>query len=275
MRTTAKAMLASSVLAMSTFVAVTPALADDTQTSPPSQWTITGSAAVASQYRFRGVAQSDNRPVIQGALTVSHASGFYVSTWGSSASGGDSPVQIGGTEIDVYAGYTRPLGKSGITIDGGLYGYIYPGAPNGNYYEIYASLTKAIGPVTAKIGGNFAPSQTVFNYNWSSPAHHNMYAYAELGVGIPKTPISLHSHIAHTGGGFDYGRDYWDYTVGATVKWKNLALDASLVGTNLGRQDFARNGLANDGEGGIDRAKVEAFYRTGKPVAVVSLTASF
>jgi hypothetical protein len=66
MRTTAKAMLASSVLAMSTFVAVTPALADDTQTSPPSQWTITGSAAVASQYRFRGVAQSDNRPVIQG-----------------------------------------------------------------------------------------------------------------------------------------------------------------------------------------------------------------
>lgn len=275
MRTTVKALLASSVLAVSTLVAAAPAFADDAPTAPPSDFTITGSAAVASQYRFRGVAQSDNRPVVQGALTISHSSGFYISTWGSSASAVDSPVNIGGTEIDVYGGWTHGIGKSGVTFDGGFYSYLYPGAPAGNYFEVYGSLSKTVGPVTAKVGGNFAPAQRVFNINWTSPHRQNLYVYGELSGSIPNTPIALHGHIAHTGGGFDYPKQYIDYTVGATVKWKNLALDASLVGTNISRSDFAKSGLASAGEGGIDAAKLEGFYRTGKPVGVVSLTASF
>jgi uncharacterized protein (TIGR02001 family) len=275
MRTTASQMLAITAMVVSTVCLSPNAWADGDPAAPPSQWTITGSAAVASQYRFRGISQSDNRPVVQGAITVSHASGFYVSTWGSSASAVDSPVNIGGTEIDVYGGYTHAIGKSGLTFDGGLYGYLYPGAPNGNYYEIYGSLTETIGPVSGKVGANFAPPQRVFDYNWTSTERHNMYVYAELSGSIPNTPITLHSHVAHTGGGFDFAKDYVDYNVGATVKWKRLAFDLSLVGTNISRSDFAKSGLASDGEGGVDPDKLEAFYRTGKPVAVVSVTASF
>ncbi|MFM9587280.1 TorF family putative porin, partial [Streptomyces caniscabiei] len=92
-------------------------------------------------------------------------------TWGSSASAGSSPVNIGGTEIDVYGGYTKTI--SGITLDGGLYGYIYPGATAGNYYEIYGSVAKAVGPVTAKVGANFAPAQKVFNINWTLTSRKN------------------------------------------------------------------------------------------------------
>jgi uncharacterized protein (TIGR02001 family) len=260
---------------VSTAMFSTAAMADSAPAAPPSEFTITGSADLATQYRFRGISQSDNRPVVQGAFTISHASGFYVSTWGSSASAVDSPVNIGGTEIDIYGGYTHALGKSGVTFDGGLYGYLYPGATNGNYYEIYGSLTDTLGPVSGKIGANFAPAQKVFNYNWTSTARHNLYAYAELSGSIPKSPITLHSHVAHTGGGFDYAKDYIDYNVGATVKWKSLALDFSLVGTNISRNDFAKSGLANDGEGNLDPTRLEAFYRTGKAVGVVSLTASF
>lgn len=51
-----------------------------------SPFTITGGAAIVSQYRFRGISQSDNKPVVQGTFTVAHSSGFYVSVWGSSAS---------------------------------------------------------------------------------------------------------------------------------------------------------------------------------------------
>jgi uncharacterized protein (TIGR02001 family) len=275
MRATFGRMLSITAMAAATVIGSSNAWADGDPTAPPEQWTITGSAAVASQYRFRGISQSDNRPVVQGAITVSHASGFYVSTWGSSASAVDSPVNIGGTEIDVYGGYTHALGKSGVTFDGGLYGYLYPGAPNGNYYEIYASLSDTIGPVTGKVGGNYAPPQGVFDYNWTSTARHNMYVYAELSASIPKSPITLHSHVAHTGGGFDFSKDYIDYNVGATVKWKRLAFDLSLVGTNISRSDFAKSGLASDGEGGVDPNRLEAFYRTGKPVAVASITASF
>jgi uncharacterized protein (TIGR02001 family) len=127
MHTSLRGLIAATLLVGTAFAA-TPALADD---APASPFTITGSAAVASQYRFRGLAQSDNKPVVQGAITLAHSSGFYISTWGSSATGNDV-VNIGGTEIDVYGGWTHALGKSGVTFDGGVYGYIYPGFTPGN-----------------------------------------------------------------------------------------------------------------------------------------------
>src|ERR1700748_1885241 len=159
-----KALLLSALLAGTVFAAA-PALADD-PTAPPAPFTITGSAGVWSQYRFRGISQSDNKPVFQGSVTVAHSSGFYISTWGSSASANDA-VNIGGSEIDVYAGYTHALGKSGVTFDGGLYGYLYPGSARAvgiseNYYEVYGSLSKPFGPLTAKAGIHWAPSQSYF-----------------------------------------------------------------------------------------------------------------
>ncbi|WP_068073807.1 TorF family putative porin [Novosphingobium lentum] len=243
------------------------ALADD---APASDITITGSAAIVSQYRFRGLAQSDNKPVVQGAITVAHKSGFYISTWGSSASAGASPINIGGTEIDVYGGYTHTFSGSGVTIDGGGYGYIYPGAPNGNYYELYGSLAKAFGPATAKVGVYYAPSQRVFNFNFTSPTHHNAYVYGELGGSIPNTPISIHTHLGHTGGGFDWGKPYLDYSAGVSYKYKALTFDMSIVGTNVSKTDI------NNGFGcGGSAVCIDSFHRMSKTVGVGSVTASF
>ncbi len=288
MRTSSKAFVAATVAALS-LAAAAPALADET--APPSDITITGAATIASQYRFRGVAQSDNKPVVQGTITIAHSSGFYVTTWASSASTSTPtpitfgtatdptlvyPINIGGTEIDVYGGYTHGLGKSGVTIDVGLYGYIYPGATVGNYWEVYGSLAKTFGPVTAKVGANFAPAQNVFNYNFTSPHRGNTYVYAELGGAIPGTPLSVHSHIAHTGGGFDFPKEFIDYNVGITAKYKNLALDASVVGTNMTRSDFAGSGLCSGASSPAQIATCSnVYFRTTKPVGVVSLTASF
>src|ERR1700749_2855864 len=99
-----KALILSTLFA-GTMLAAAPAWADDAA-APAPDFTITGSAGVWSQYRFRGISQSDNKPVIQGALTITHKSGFYLSTWGSSATG-NAAVDIGGTEIDVFAGYSK------------------------------------------------------------------------------------------------------------------------------------------------------------------------
>lgn len=261
---TAAAALSGALLAV-------PALAEDTPAPAPTPAiAITGTAAVVSQYRFRGLAQSNNRPVFQGSIVATHSSGFYVGTWGSSASAGNAPINIGGTEIDVYGGWTHALGSSGVKVDMGVYGYIYPGATPGNYYEVYGSLADTFGPATAKVGINYAPAQKVFDYNFTSTSRQNTYVYGELGAGIPHTGITLHSHLGHTGGGFDWGKQYLDYTVGATYAWHNLALDASLVGTNLGRSDID----AGFGCGG-NPACINSYYRMSKPVGVVSLTASF
>lgn len=265
MLTSVRSLLAATFVAGSVLTA-TPALAD----SSNSAFTVSGSAAIVSQYRFRGLAQSDNLPAVQGSILLTHSSGFYVGTWGSSASAGNSPIDIGGTEIDVYGGYSHTFSKSGLTIDGGIYSYLYPGAPTGNILELYGDISKTYGPITAKVGLNYAPAQKVFDYNFTSSSRENAYIYGELSAAIPGTPFSVHSHLGHTGGGFDYGQPYWDYTVGVSASWKALTLDASLVGTTLTHSDI------NTDFGCADQAAcTDYFYRMAKPVGVVSLTASF
>ena len=281
MLTSIRGLLAATLLAGSSLAAV-PALADETD--PPSDVTITGSAAIVSQYRFRGLAQSDNKPAVQGALTLSHSSGFYISAWGSSASAGAGPINIGGTEIDITGGWTKGLGDSGVTVDIGAIGYIYPGAPLGNYYEIYGSLAKTFGPVTAKVGVNVAPGQEVFNYNWTSAKRSNVYTFGNLSAGIPGTPITLTGQLGYTSGGFAWGKDYLDYSIGASVKWKSLTLGIALVGTNVSKDDI-RTGFASyinplcPGTPAAAAACVATqttyWHRMSKTTAVASLTASF
>ena len=238
--------------------------------APASDFTITGNAGVWSQYRFRGISQSDNKPVVQGTFTVAHSSGFYVSAWGSSASANNA-VDLGGTEIDVYGGYSHTFAKSGLTLDGGLYGYIYPGSKHAvgiseSYYEIYSDVAKTFGPFTAKAGVNFAPNQSYFK-DFQTATRHNVYEFGELGLAVPNTAISLHSHVGHTGGGLDYvGKQYIDYTVGATYKWKALSFDLSVVGTNLSKNDTRAFDEALD---------TNDFHRAAKTVLVGSVSASF
>lgn len=283
MLTSVRGLLAVALLAGSSLAAV-PALADEAD--PPSDVTITGSAAIVSQYRFRGLAQSDNKPAVQGAITISHSSGFYLSAWGSSASAGAGPINIGGTEIDVYGGWTKGIGDSGVTVDIGAIGYIYPGAPLGNYYEIYGSLAKTFGPVTAKVGVNVAPDQEVFNYNWTSTKRSNVYTFGNLSAGIPGTPITLTGQLGYTSGGFAWGKNYLDYSVGASVKWRALTFGLAVVGTNVSRDDIAKGfgpGYITPlcGTGSTTAAvacrsgAVEFYRRMSKTTAVASLTASF
>ncbi len=264
-----KALFLSTLLAGGMLVA-SPALADDAAAAPAAptpDFTVTGSAAVVSQYRFRGISQSDNKPVIQGAFTVTNSSGFYISTWGSSATANNA-VNLGGTEIDVYGGYSKTV--DGFTLDGGLYGYIYPGSAHAvgiseSYFEVYGDVSKAYGPITAKAGVNWAPDQSYFK-NWNTATHYNVYLYGELGFAPTNFPVSFHSHLGHTAGGFDYFtnggvKQYFDYTVGATYKWKALAFDLSVVGTNISKHDTSL----------LDRD----FHRAAKSVLVGSITASF
>ncbi len=69
--------------------------------------TISGSVGVVSDYKFRGISQTDGNFAVQGGITIAHQSGFYVSVWGSSI---DDYVTVHGTahqELDLIAGYKR------------------------------------------------------------------------------------------------------------------------------------------------------------------------
>ena len=80
-----------------------PAFAQEEPTSPV---TVTGSVALVSDYRFRGVSQSDKGMAVQGGITATHESGAYAGTWASNLGGWG---RFGGSnmELDLFAGYAR------------------------------------------------------------------------------------------------------------------------------------------------------------------------
>lgn len=197
-----------------------------------SDVTVTGTVSVASQYRLRGISQSDEDMAAQGGITLSHSSGIYVGTWASNLAGFGT---FGGSnvELDAIAGYTKALGDT--TLDGGLIWYFYPGTSGHDYGEVYASVSQPIGPVKAKVGGNYAFKQK------SIGDVDNLWVYGELSAPIPRTPVSLRGHVGYTDGKgsiFSGPRGhYLDYSLGADVSWKSLTFSLSYVGTDIKKSE--------------------------------------
>ena len=92
MLTSVRSLLAATMLAGFS-LAATPAFAQDAS-APTSDFTVSGNVAVVSDYRFRGVSLSGGDPAVQGGVTLSHSSGFYVGTWDQDSLGGDDNLYL-------------------------------------------------------------------------------------------------------------------------------------------------------------------------------------
>lgn len=57
---------------------------DEAAPEPASPFTITGGAALVTDYRSRGISRTDENTALEGTLTVSHESGFHATVCGSS-----------------------------------------------------------------------------------------------------------------------------------------------------------------------------------------------
>ena len=69
-------------------------VADTTETAPAIK--VTGSATLISDYRFRGLTQSDSGPAAQGTISVNSKLGFYVGTFLSTIDGSGKPPLLAG-----------------------------------------------------------------------------------------------------------------------------------------------------------------------------------
>ena len=222
----ASALCAGLVIAAATSA---PAMAQDEEAA--SDITISANAAVVSDYRFRGLSFSDGDFAIQGGIDVSHSSGFYIGTWGSSIE--DSPT-FGHTEIDIYGGWSGDVAE-GVAVDVGLLYYWYPNGEFGpsDYFEPYASVTTALGPVELTSGIAWAWSQDSLGNN------DNVYIYTGFGVGIPNTPVSVSGNIGINDGSLGnpvgvFGDDnYVDWSLGIDVAiTENLSLGVMYTDTD-------------------------------------------
>lgn len=104
---------------------------------PPSP--VSWEVGAVSDYLFRGVSQTDEKPTVQGNLTWTAASGFYV---GGAFSGVDFGPGDPKVELDYTVGYGRDLGAS-VALDLSLNRYSYTGASELDYNELIATATVA------------------------------------------------------------------------------------------------------------------------------------
>lgn len=145
--------------------------------------TIGVTPTVSSDYLFRGVSQTRNRPAVQGTIDIQHTSGLYVGAFASN-------VAFLGTnarqEIDALAGWRTTF--AGVSLDIGGIAYTYPGYDHGQgaydlqYFELAAKASYEIPnlPVPVKVLGAFNWSP-----NYQLESGDGFYVEGGLEVGLP------------------------------------------------------------------------------------------
>ncbi len=122
---------------------------------------LSASAALTTDYVFRGISQTAQNPAVQASLDASYGI-FYLGAWGSNVDFGAGPFgqDIANLEIDYYAGITPTW--NGVSFDiGGIY-YTYPGAYDpGTEFDYFEFKTGA--------SYTFAKQLTIGVTNYWSP----------------------------------------------------------------------------------------------------------
>lgn len=210
--------------------------------------TISGSATLTSDYRFRGVSQSDEGMAVQGGFTIAHESGFYAGAWGSNLAGWGT---FGGAnmELDLIAGYKFGIGEG--TLDTGLTWYMYPsGADTTDFAELYAKLSGSVGGLGLTAGVAYAPKQEALGnaFPVGAPAdpgdkEDNLYLSGDATYGISGAPVTLKAHIGYSDGNPGLGPNgtsvaptgtYFDWLLGVDiVPISGLTLSAAYVDTDI------------------------------------------
>lgn len=251
--------IAPSIAALRTIAPIDLDTASHADDAEPSI-TVSGSATLTSDYRFRGVSQTDEGMAIQGGFTVSHASGAYIGTWGSNLAGWGT---FGGAnmELDIFAGYAMSVGEG--TLDVGGTWFMYPsGADTTDFVEFYAKLSGDAGPLSLTAGVAYAPKQEALGKVFLTGAaaaagipddagdkEDNLYLFGDASFAIPDSPLSISAHLGYSDGNSGLGPNgtsiaptgtYFDWSVTAAVTaLPGLDLAVAYVDTDISQAESA------------------------------------
>ena len=212
-----------------------------------AQAEVTTNLGATSDYRYRGISQTQNAPAVQGGIDYTNKNGFYAGNWNSSVS---SLVYTNGAgiETDLYAGYKKEI--KGITLDVGSYNYFYPRASvnktNYDTREVYVGAAK--GPVSIKV------SQSLGDYFAASNSRGSRYYQADVAYPIAGTKASILAHAGRTDVANQTVLDSNDYNAGVGYNLAGFDLAARYytnsnktaafqTANTVGNQKLYRNAL--------------------------------
>ncbi|GAB57200.1 conserved hypothetical protein [Rheinheimera nanhaiensis E407-8] len=182
-----------------------------------SELTLSGDVTFASDYAFRGISQTEEAPALQGGLSLSTASGFYASVWGSNV----DFLAEGTLELDVMLGWSGAINDDWST-DVGIMRYGYPNAEidGSNFYELYGSLSY---------------KDLTFGLAYSDDYYANsgnfIYVYANYIYALSDN-LSLDLHVGQNEYD-DSSASYLDWSIGLSTEVLGAGVSLTYVDTDI------------------------------------------
>lgn len=191
---------------------------------------------LASDYRTRGISQTQNDPALQASVTLAHSSGLYLGAWSSN-------VDFGGglktrQEVDYYAGWLWQA-TDAVSLDLGYLKYTYPKESQFNQGETYAILSVH----GVKLAAYYSADAPGIDSKQSS-----LYSYVGYETELPyDTGLKLRygnmdfkdPHLYLTSG--DVEDSYREWEVKLTHELAGAVLGLSYIDTDLSKSQCASN----------------------------------
>jgi uncharacterized protein (TIGR02001 family) len=225
-----KTLIASAVIGALSVPVI--AFAEDAPAAAPAPFT--GNMNFASEYLYRGIAQTRGKPALQGGFDYAHSSGAYVGIWGSNISWiSDGYAGASASlEADVYGGYKGTAGPVGYDV--GVLTYNYPGTgkPSGagkpDTTELYGAVTWEW--LTAKYSYS---TGSLFGWTKSDGSKTKGSGYLEVNAAFDLgNGFGVTGHVGHqTVKGFS-NASYTDIKIGGTKDVGIGVVGLAISGTN-------------------------------------------
>lgn len=233
MRGSTSAVAAAFLLASATFAQA----GDDSLLSAdevPGEFS--ANVALATDYLFRGLSQTDEEPAIQGGFDYSVPLGegpadFYAGVWGSNINQVDELGDTAHIEIDYYGGLAGDV--QGVGWDVGVIYYDYPGTSGTlDYVEAAFALGYDFGVAAAGVGVSYSP-----DYFFESG--DGLYVSGDVDIPLPKgLGISLHiGHQSIDENGTFGTPDYYDWKVALAADVVGFGLEFAYMDTDIDNGD--------------------------------------
>lgn len=229
-------MLKAGLISAVSLLGIAPAFADEGTWGGFSAG-VTGT----TDYRFRGISNSDNGPAIQPWVQYDHKSGLFVNVWGSNIDFDDDATYDSNIEVDFTLGYNHAFSDNTTgTAKVVYYWYADADAPAGfpdyDYWDFIVGLEHDFGE--ASVSAELAYSPDNFAETGDSVALLG-------GIDIPVAEtflffnkgLAISTHVGHQW--LDIGEDYLWYDLGATATWNNVSVDLRWVDTDISNVDCA------------------------------------
>lgn len=218
------------------------ALAGSAAAQETDSWSYAAALGAVSDYRWRGVTQTDGGPALQAEVTAQGPGGVYVTAWASNVTDwreadglGPQPgasARLGGPgapahnrALELSASLGRAFELREFRFDLALSRFGYPGGPAG-YFEIPVSVSRSFGPATLTAGASWAPPQP------GTGGVSDRYVYLAVAWADPRWPVQPRAALGKEQGAF--GPSKIDWSAGLTARYRTLEFSLDMVGANEG-----------------------------------------